>query len=221
MFETAKQHNVLLMEAMKSTLLPNFKVIQENLHKLGTIRKYFASFCQYSSRYDQYKDGIVLNAFKPEFANGALMDLGVYCLYPLISLFGEPLEVKATGSLLESGVDSSGSVTLKYEGKDAVLMYSKVSNSSLPWEIQGENGVMHITKVSSPEQVEIQYNDGTVETLTVEMPLPSMYYEMQEFVDLIDLGKTESNVNTYFNSYTTMKVADTIRKDIGLVFPND
>ncbi|REB05557.1 gfo/Idh/MocA family oxidoreductase [Sporosarcina sp. BI001-red] len=221
MIETAKQHNVLLMEAMKSTLLPNFKVIQENLHKLGTIRKYFASFCQYSSRYDQYKEGIVLNAFKPEFANGALMDLGVYCLYPLISLFGEPLEVKATGSLLESGVDSSGSVTLKYEGKDAVLMYSKVSNSGLPWEIQGENGVMLITKVSAPEHVEIHYNDGTVESLTVEMPYPSMYYEMQEFVDLIEQGKTESDVNTYFNSYTTMKVADAIRKDIGLEFPND
>ena len=221
MIETAKQHNVLLMEAMKSTLLPNFKVIEDNLHKLGTIRKYFASFCQYSSRYDKYKEGIVLNAFNPKFANGALMDLGVYCLYPLIALFGEPLEVKATGTLLESGVDSSGSVTLKYEDKDAVLMYSKVSNSALPWEIQGENGTMVISKVSSPEHVEIHYNDGTVESLTEEMPYPSMYYETQEFVNLIEQGKTESNVNTYFNSYTTMKVADAIRKDIGLNFPSD
>ncbi|WP_039043597.1 Gfo/Idh/MocA family protein [Sporosarcina sp. ZBG7A] len=221
MFETAKKHNVLLMEAMKSTLLPNFKVIQDNLHKLGPIRKYFASFCQYSSRYDQYKKGIVLNAFNPKFANGALMDLGVYCLYPLIALFGEPLEVKATGTLLESGVDSSGSVTLKYEDKDAVLMYSKVSNSALPWEIQGEKGTMIITKVSSPEHVEIQYNDGSVEVLTAQMPYPSMYYEMQEFVDLIEQGKTESAVNTYFNSYTTMKVADAIRKDIDLEFPSD
>lgn len=221
MFETAKKHNVLLMEAMKSTLLPNFKVIQDNLHKLGTIRKYFASFCQYSSRYDQYKEGIVLNAFNPKFANGALMDLGVYCIYPLIALFGEPLEVKATGTLLESGVDSSGSVTLKYEDKDAVLMYSKVSNSSLPWEIQGEKGTMLITKVSSPEQVEIQYNDGRVEVLTVEMPYPSMSYELLEFVDLIKQGKRESDVNSYFNSYSTMKVADAIRNDIGLKFPSD
>lgn len=221
MFETAKKHNVLLMEAMKSTLMPNFKVIQDNLYKIGTIRKYFASFCQYSSRYDQYKEGIVLNAFNPKFANGALMDLGVYCIYPLIALFGEPLEVKATGTLLASGVDSSGSVTLKYEDKDAVLMYSKVSNSALPWEIQGEKGTMLITKVSSPEQVEIQYNDGSVETLIVEMPYPSMSYELQEFVDLIDQGKTESTVNTYFNSYTTMKVADAIRRAIGLEFPSD
>jgi len=46
MIQTAKNHNVLLMEAMKSTLLPNFKVIQENLHKIGPIRKYVASYCQ-------------------------------------------------------------------------------------------------------------------------------------------------------------------------------
>ena len=52
MIQSAKDHNALLMEAMKSTLLPNFKVIQDNLHKIGPIRRYFASYCQYSSRYE-------------------------------------------------------------------------------------------------------------------------------------------------------------------------
>ncbi|PKC50287.1 NAD(P)-binding protein, partial [Rhizophagus irregularis] len=37
MFETAKEHDVLLMEAMKSTLIPNFMAIQNNLHKIGRI----------------------------------------------------------------------------------------------------------------------------------------------------------------------------------------
>jgi len=63
MIQEAKDHNVLLMEAMKSTLLPNFKAIQNNLHKIGPIRRYFASYCQYSSRYDAYKKGTVLNVF--------------------------------------------------------------------------------------------------------------------------------------------------------------
>ena len=56
---------------MKTTLLPNFKVIQEQLSKIGTVRRYFASFCQYSSRYDAYRAGTVLNAFNPELSNGA------------------------------------------------------------------------------------------------------------------------------------------------------
>ena len=221
MIQASKEHNVLLMEAMKSTLLPGFKVIQANLHKIGTIRRYFASYCQYSSRYDKYKEGIVLNAFDPKFANGALMDLGVYCLYPLITLFGEPNEVKATGMMLESGVDGEGSVVLSYDDKDAVVMYSKISNSSLPSEIQGEKGSMLIDKISSPEKIEIRYNDGTTEQLPIEQAHLSMYYEAKEFVDLINDGKMESDINSHKNSYTTMQVLDKVRAEIGLKYPND
>ncbi|WP_394191833.1 Gfo/Idh/MocA family protein [Paenisporosarcina quisquiliarum] len=221
MIQATKNHNVLLMEAMKSTLLPNFKVIQDHLHKIGPVRRYFASYCQYSSRYDKYKEGIVLNAFNPNFANGSLMDLGVYCLYPLVTLFGEPKEVKATGLILDSGVDGEGSVILKYDDKDAVVMYSKITNSFLPSEIQGEKGSMIIDKIHSAEKVEIHYNDGTIEPLTVEQSHPAMYYEVKEFIDLIKQQKMESTTNSFENSLTTMQVLDKVRKEICLVFPND
>ena len=52
MIAVARENNVLLMEALKSTLMPNFTIIQENLFKIGQVRRYFASYCQYSSRYD-------------------------------------------------------------------------------------------------------------------------------------------------------------------------
>ncbi|MDI7743402.1 Gfo/Idh/MocA family oxidoreductase [Lysinibacillus fusiformis] len=221
MFETANEHDVLLMEAMKSTLLPNFKAIQNNLHKIGRVRKFFSSYCQYSSRYDKYKEGIILNAFNPIYANGALMDLGSYCFYPLVTLFGEPMDIKATSVMLESGVDGEGSVLLQYEDKEAVVMYSKISNSHLPSEIQGENGSMIIDKLHMAEYVEIRYNDGSVEILTVEQPYPAMYYEVKEFVELIETGKTISDINSYVNSYKTMHVMDQVREMIGLVYPND
>jgi scyllo-inositol 2-dehydrogenase (NADP+) len=221
MIQAAKDHNVLLMEAMISTFLPNFKVIQDHLHKLGPIRKYFASYCQYSSRYDKYKEGIVLNAFNPKFANGSLMDLGIYCLYPLITLLGKPKDVKATAVMLESGVDGEGSVLLEYDDKEAVVMYSKITNSYLPSEIQGENGVMVIDKIHRAEKVEIRYNDGSAEELTVDQPKPHMYYEMQEFINLVKQGKSESEINSFQNSLLTMKVMDNVREKIGLVYPND
>lgn len=221
MIETAKNHQVLLMEAMKSTLLPNFQVIQDHLHKIGPIRRFFSSYCQYSSRYDKYKEGIILNAFNPEFANGSLMDLGVYCLFPLIVLFGEPKEIKATSIILDSGVDGEGSILLKYDDKDAIIMYSKITNSYLPSEIQGEKGSIIIDKIHTPEKVEIQYNDGTMEPLTVEQSRPPMYYEVKEFIELIQKGKTESTINSYKNSYTTMQTVDKVRDEIGLVYLSD
>lgn len=137
MIEAANSNDVLLMEAMKSTFMPNFGVIRDNLYKLGQVRRYFASYCQYSSRYDAYRQGTVLNAFNPEYSNGSLMDLGIYCLYPLVALFGKPDSIKATGIMLSSGVDGEGSMVMRYADMDAVVMHSKITDSYLPAEIQG------------------------------------------------------------------------------------
>ena len=38
MITSAKTNKVLLMEALKTTFLPNFKSIQNNLHKIGNVR---------------------------------------------------------------------------------------------------------------------------------------------------------------------------------------
>ena len=149
------------------------------------------------------------------------MDLGIYCIYPLVALFGKPDAVKATGVMLESGVDGEGSIVLQYAGMDAVIMYSKITHSSLPSEIQGENGSIVIDKISEAEKVEIQYRTGTVEDISQETSSKSMYYEAKEFIDLIKAGRTESSVNTFKISLATMEIMDEARKQIGLVYPAD
>jgi len=221
LIRTAKDNQVVLMEALKSTLMPNFKAVQENLDKIGTIRRYFASYCQYSSRYDKYKEGIVLNAFNPEFSAGSLMDIGIYCLYPLVVLFGEPKSIQATGYLLESGVDGEGSLILKYEEMDAVIMFSKITDSSLPSEIHGENGNIRIDKISTPEKVEILYRDGRYEDISREQLDDNMFYEAEEFINLIQQGKLESSNNSLENSRITMKILDEARLQMGVRFPSD
>ncbi|MBD2872315.1 Gfo/Idh/MocA family protein [Paenibacillus arenilitoris] len=221
MIEAARSNGVLLMEAMKSTLLPGFKAIRDNVAKLGTVRRYFASYCQYSSRYDAYKAGTVLNAFNPVFSNGALMDLGVYGLYPLVALFGKPEAVKATGVMLESGVDGEGSIVLQYPTMDAVVMYSKITDSSLPSEIQGEGGSIVIDKISEPGKIELRYRNGEAEDLSQPTNPKTMYYEAAEFIELIRAGRTESSVNTFENTLKTLEIMDEARKQLGLVYPAD
>jgi len=221
MIQTARVNNVLLMEALKPTLVPNFKSVQQHIHKLGKVRRYMASYCQYSSRYDAYKEGVVSNIFNPVFSGGSLMDIGIYCLYPLVVLFGKPLEIRANGYLLESGVDGEGSILLKYEDMEAVIMYSKITQSRLPCEIQGEEGNMTIDKMNVPEQVEIYYRNGTVENITRLQKNHSMFYEVKEFIELIQAGKMESSINSYANSLAVMEIIDEARKQIGVVFPSD
>ncbi|NUH83893.1 Gfo/Idh/MocA family oxidoreductase [Bacillus firmus] len=221
MIAAARENNVLLMEALKSTFMPNFLAVKENLHKIGQVRRYFASYCQYSSRYDAYRQGTVLNAFNPEFSNGSIMDIGIYCIYPLVALFGKPEEIKATGYKLESGVDGEGSIVLKYPDMDAVIMYSKITNSSLPAEIQGEEGNIVIDKISTPEKVELHYRNGEKEDLTQDQLSDSMYYEAKEFIRLVQAGKTESDINSFANSMITMEIIEEARRQIGVVYPAD
>ncbi|WP_394584206.1 Gfo/Idh/MocA family protein [Cytobacillus firmus] len=221
MIAAARENNVLLMEALKSTFMPNFLAVKENLHKIGQVRRYFASYCQYSSRYDAYRQGTVLNAFNPEFSNGSIMDIGIYCIYPLVALFGKPEEIKAAGYKLESGVDGEGSIVLKYPDMDAVIMYSKITNSSLPAEIQGEEGNIVIDKISTPEKVELHYRNGEKEDLTQDQLSDSMYYEAKEFIRLVQAGKTESDINSFANSMITMEIIEEARRQIGVVYPAD
>ena len=153
MIAASRQYGVTLMEAMKPTLTPNFRVLREALPKAGVIRRYFASYCQYSSRYDKFKEGIVLNAFKPELSNGAMMDIGVYTVYPMVVLFGRPNKISASGVVLSTGTDGQGAVNFEYEGMNATVLYSKIANSSLPTEIEGEDGNFMLDKINQINRV--------------------------------------------------------------------
>lgn len=221
MIGAARKNDVLLMEAVKSTLVPNFFAVQENLHKLGKVRRYIASNCQYSSRYDAYREGQILRAFDPAFSNGALMDIGMYCIYPLIVLFGKPNEIKADGILLDSGVDGEGSLLLKYDEMDAIIGFSKITTSYQHAEIQGEDATMVIDRINHLKTVDIMYRDGRVEQVTRPQTPKMMHYEIREFMQLAASGARQSVTNSHEVSRVTMQVMDEARRQMGVVFPAD
>lgn len=230
MIAASKKYNVTLMEAMKPTLTPNFRAVRENLQRLGTIRRYFSCYCQYSSRYDQYKEGIVLNAFKPELSNGAMMDIGVYTLYPMVVLFGRPKKVEASGIVLSSGADGQGAVNFVYNGMNATILYSKIANSSLPTEIQGEEGNINLDRVNIISKVtyvpRLTAQAGTTassvpQDISAITDKNEYYYEVAEFIDLVLAGKRESEINSHESSFITLEIIDEVRRQLGVVFPAD
>lgn len=230
MVECSRKNGVALMEAMKSTLSPNFLAAKANLNRIGTPRRYVASFCQYSSRYDKFKEGVVLNAFRPELANGAMMDIGVYTIYPLVALFGKPQAIHAQGVVLSSGVDGQGAVNMQYDGLNATVLYSKIANSQLPAEIEGEDGNILIDRIQTPVDVRFyprqtpasgheKRTDG--ELLSQPEEHNEYYYEVKEFIDLIEQGRVESEINSHENSITTLEIIDEVRRQLGVSYPAD
>lgn len=221
MIKVAKENDVLLMEGVKTTHLPNFQVLKDQIDQIGPVRRYFGNYCQYSSRYDKYKAGIVLNAFKPEFSNGSLMDIGIYTAYPMVALFGAPDQVQTSVYMLESGVDGQGTITVDYPSLNGVLFFSKITNSNVPSEIQGENGTLVIENLSDLQRITHIDRDGKMADLTVEQKENTMYYEVEHFVHLIKNGKKESPVNSLALSLATIELLDQARKQAGVRFPAD
>lgn len=222
MTDAAKRNSVVLMEAMKSTLHPNFEAVREALPRIGKVRRYFSSYCQYSSRYDSFKQGTVLNAFRNDLSGGALLDIGVYTIYPMVVLFGSPRTIKAHGSILSSGVDSQGCAIFDYGDMEASVVYSKVSDSLLPTEIQGEEGTISIDRIGQMNKVTFTPKGGASEDISVQGTRNEFYYEAKEFIDTVfSPERMESGVNSMENSMAVMKVMDEIRRLIGLSYPAD
>ena len=230
MVAASNKYGVTLMEAMKSTLSPAFQSVKENIHRIGTPRRYFASFCQYSSRYDKFKEGIILNAFRPELSNGALMDIGVYTIYPLVALFGYPQSIDAQGVMLSSGVDGQGAVNMQYDGMNATILYSKIANSQLPAEIEGEEGNIVIDRIQTPTEVRFYPRQApasghevrsTGEALHTADNHNEYYYEIKEFIDLIENGQLESSTNSHECSIRSLEIMDEVRRQLGVHYPAD
>ena len=92
MIETARAKGVLLMEAMISKLNPNFRAAVDKVSEIAPIRNYTSFYCQYSTKYEALKRGEIASSFMPGTA-GALRDIGVYTIYPLVALFGRPTKI--------------------------------------------------------------------------------------------------------------------------------
>ena len=230
MIEASARYGVTLMEAMKPTLTPNFLAVRDNLKRVGQVRRYFSCYCQYSSRYDKFKEGIVLNAFKPEYSNGAMMDIGVYTLYPMVVLFGKPNRIDASGICLSTGVDGQGAVNFTYDEMNATILYSKIANSALPTEIQGEEGNLTLDRINIISQVAFTPRQAAssgkgpapvAEDISAPTERDEYFYEVAEFINLIQAGRRESAINSHANSLATIEIIDEVRRQLGVVYPAD
>ena len=215
----AKQHNVVLFEAMKSWYCPNFEILQQALDRIGPLHRATFSFCQYSSRYQAYLDGKNPNTFNPEFSNGSLMDIGVYPISLAIALFGEPSNMLATGSLLASGVDAHGSITLQYGGFEVINIHSKVSQGSALSEIQGEQGTITIDAVSKLHTLTLQLSGQPSEVISVTQPDNAMGYEATAFAGLIEQKQVQHG--GLERTLLVSKIITQARKQLGIHFPAD
>ena len=208
MILAAEMSGGVLLEAMRPAFDPALEIIKANLSRIGTVRRASLEFCKYSTRYDNFKKGIIENAFDPTIKNSALSDIGVYPLWLAIELFGEPREVKSEKKFLENGFLSMGTSILSYDSHFVSVSYSKITESAAPSFIEGEDGTLFIDKISEPKKLWIKLRDGKEIPLDYHPCENNMRYEIETFAKIckerLDFSKYTAT------SKAVMKIADMI-----------
>ena len=100
-----------------------------------------------------------------------------------------------------------------------MLFHSKVSNSDIPSEIQGEDGTLVIEKISECQKVTFTPRGGQPEIISQPQHENTMYYEAEVFAKLVQYQSVEhAGINV---SRSTAKILTQIRALTGVEFPAD
>ena len=222
--ETARKQGVIFLEAIMYLHLPQRKVLEEALGQIGPITLAKLDFCQRSSKLDRYLEGELPNIFNPALETGALMDLGVYCVYPALTLFGKPESFSIEPRMLASGADGAGAITLHYPDKLVVLAYSKLGEAQANSDFQGTQGTVGVSSISRLAGITLWKKDGSLQKLWGDdEKFRLMGWEAKDFYRYIT--DPDATAQEYARcSELSLQVAEFLeeaRKKAGISFPSD
>ncbi len=178
----AKEKGLIYIEAIMYMFNPARDLLRDAVSKIGRITSVHFDFSQLSSKYPAYLEGKLPNIFNPALATGCLMDLGIYCVYPALDLFGMPEKITACAHFMDSGADGSGNAALLYPDKLVNLTYSKLGQDRLGSQIFGDRGTITIESISKLINMYMIDNGGNKTELIGDVPKEKlMGYEAAAF----------------------------------------
>ncbi|MEV8268520.1 Gfo/Idh/MocA family oxidoreductase [Microbacterium sp. NPDC076911] len=181
---TAK--GVILVEAISTLDLANYRWIQEHIDDLGDLRLIQCDYSQYSSRFEAFQAGNVLPAFDPAKGGGALMDIGIYTIHFVVGLLGQPRAVSYTANI-ERGIDTSGILVLDYETCTAVCVCAKDSDGPIRAKLQGTHGSFVVDGAPNVMgSVDVQLRGGDTDHIAPSAPPHRMVPEFRAFQRMIE-----------------------------------
>lgn len=177
----AKEHNLIIMEAMKVCYLPTTQIAKQWIKegRIGEIISMDATFCR---RSEIRKDHPIYDTKK---GGGALFDVGCYALAMVRELLGEPVDVQAVFHQCASGVDDTAQLLLTYSNKCTAMIHASFlidkENAAL---IYGREGTIKIPEFWKSNQLELNRYDGTHECFTCDQP-SEFTWQIKAFASLI------------------------------------
>uniref|UniRef100_A0A8D0CK83 Trans-1,2-dihydrobenzene-1,2-diol dehydrogenase n=1 Tax=Scleropages formosus TaxID=113540 RepID=A0A8D0CK83_SCLFO len=205
----ARKNNVFLMEGLWSRCFPVYREISRLLMQdiVGEVK------------------------MVEELGGGVLLDIGVYCLQFVLMVFkGErPESIQATGVCLDTGVDESMVVVLKFPRNRMAVCGFSIS-TALPNDatICGTMGTIRIGLPYFRMQLQQLTGNRNFSETEYTLPEPAMplnftnstglRYEAEEVRQCLLNGLKESSRMTLADSAMLTEIMDEARRQVGVVF---
>lgn len=211
--ELATEKHLFMFEAVTFLHAPFFMKIREMVKKIGRIRSIQCNYSKYSSRYDRYLKGDIAPVFDPKCSGGALLDLNIYSINFIVSLFGVPTgEIKYHYNKGYNGIDISGTLIMEYDGFTATCTAAKDSYSPCFDIIQGEEGYLMIH--GSPDnlsEVEFSNKEGK-QSISIKSDFHRMVDEFNDFEEMYSQNNYERCLKFMEISSSSMEVVDAAKQ---------
>ena len=217
----ARAQGRVYLEAIMYLHHPVRPQLKSALKALGNITTAHFDFSQLSSKYPAYKRGENPNIFNPAFGMGCLMDLGIYCIYPAVDLFGLPKNIISRAGFLESGADGYGVTVFEYDNLMLTMTWSKLAQGVNGSQILGDGGTVHIGSISQLNDITYCKKGETPVRVVKDLEKHViMSYEARAFLDMIE--RPQENAERYEEAgrmaLTVSRVMEQIRKMSGIKF---
>lgn len=219
--KASEENDTYVHDAMVPLYSERMQVLKDEITKIGKIRQATLVMGKYSSRYDAYLRGENPTTFRKDLCNGSIMDLGIYPICVAVALFGKPLNVTASGSFLDTGVDACGNCVLDYGEFQVSILHSKVTTTKITSEILGEKGIVQIKGVSLVTGIKrTMYNGETTEEVSTNI-MGTFKDQVADFIKNVEAGNKESSVVPHQLSLDIHDTLTKCRLAMGLKFHVD
>lgn len=223
--DTAAERNLVVMEAMWTRFLPHMVRIREIIAEgtIGEVRTVFADHNQLLPTDPAHRVNDL------ELGGGALLDLGIYPVSFAFDLLGTPSAITATSSRTATGVDRQTAIVLEYaDGQQAVVQCALDTAGPNRATILGTAGYIDIDSVwYTPTGFTVYDADhAVIEKFVNTVTHRGMQYQAWEIERRIRaLGGSDAaqqrDILPPSESVEIMRALDSIRGQIGLVYPGE
>jgi predicted dehydrogenase len=214
----AREQGVFLMEAMWTRFFPAMVKLRD-LIAGGAIGEVMLVQADFGFRMGTVRPEHRL--FSPDFAGGALLDVGIYPISLASMIFGkQPTRIASMTNLGETGVDELSAVIFGYKHNRMAIASTAIQvNTPHEARISGTEGQIYMPDFWHPSELTLYRNGQPPQTFDLPFVGNGYNYEANEVAKCLSEGKLESDIMPLDESLGLMQTLDKIRAEWGLKYP--